>query len=60
MIAEVAANHKIAEMFRQLAQVLTGRSEAKRSKVGMLGAAAAEIPQAIGLGDGVLSRVRKA
>jgi pilus assembly protein CpaE len=32
MIAEVSAGHKSAEMFRQLAQVLTGRSEVKRSR----------------------------
>ena len=32
MIAEVAAGHRAAEMFRQLAQVLTGRSEVKRTK----------------------------
>src|SRR5665811_1437876 len=36
MIAEVSSGHKTAEMFRQLAQVLTGRSEAKRSRGGML------------------------
>ncbi len=36
MIAEVSANHKSAEMFRQLAQVLTGRAEAKRSRGGLL------------------------
>jgi pilus assembly protein CpaE len=36
MIAEVASNHKIAEMFRNLAQVMTGRSEAKKSKTGLL------------------------
>jgi len=36
MIAEVSANHKTAEMFRQLAQVLTGRAEAKRSRGGLL------------------------
>jgi pilus assembly protein CpaE len=35
MIAEVAANHKIADTFRQLAQILTGRSEAKKSKAGL-------------------------
>jgi pilus assembly protein CpaE len=35
MIAEVSANHKSAEMFRQLAQVLTGRAEAKRSRGGL-------------------------
>jgi pilus assembly protein CpaE len=36
MIAEVAGNHKIAEMFRNLAQVMTGRSEAKKSKTSLL------------------------
>lgn len=36
MIAEVSANHKTAEMFRQLAQVLTGRAEAKKKSGGLL------------------------
>jgi pilus assembly protein CpaE len=36
MIAEVSANHKSAEMFRQMAQVLTGRAEAKRASGGLL------------------------
>ena len=36
MIAEVSAGHKTAEMFRQLAQVLTGRAEAKRTRSGLL------------------------
>lgn len=36
MIAEVSAGHKTAEMFLQLAQVLTGRAEAKRPRAGML------------------------
>jgi len=36
MIAEVSAGHKTAEMFRQLAQVLTGRTEAKRPRGGLL------------------------
>lgn len=36
MIAEVSANHKTADMFRQLAQILTGRAEAKRAKGGLL------------------------
>jgi pilus assembly protein CpaE len=31
MIAEVSANHKTAEVFRQFAQILTGRAEPKRS-----------------------------
>lgn len=37
MIAEVAGSHKIADIFRQLAQVLTGRTEAKGASSGMLG-----------------------
>ena len=32
MIAELSANHRTAETFRQLAQLLTGRSESKKSK----------------------------
>ena len=36
MIAEVSANHKTTEMFLQLAQVLTGRAEAKRARSGLL------------------------
>ncbi|MCK9915786.1 pilus assembly protein CpaE [Microbacteriaceae bacterium K1510] len=32
MIAEVSSGHKTADMFRQLAQVLTGRAEAKKSR----------------------------
>jgi pilus assembly protein CpaE len=36
MIAEVSANHKTAEMFRQLAQVLTGRVEAKNARGGLM------------------------
>ncbi len=36
MIAEVSANHKTAEMFRQMAQALTGRTEAKRARGGLL------------------------
>lgn len=35
MIAEVSASHKTAEMFRQLAQILTGRAEAKRARGGL-------------------------
>ncbi|HWK96352.1 MAG TPA: CpaE family protein [Pseudolabrys sp.] len=37
MIAEVAANHKTADLFRQMAQVLTGRAEAKRGRQSLLG-----------------------
>ncbi|HEX5509124.1 MAG TPA: AAA family ATPase [Pseudolabrys sp.] len=36
MIAEVSAKHKSAEMFRLLAQALTGRSEPKASRGGLL------------------------
>jgi pilus assembly protein CpaE len=36
MIAEVAAGHKTAETFRQLAQVLAGRAQAKRPRVNLL------------------------
>jgi pilus assembly protein CpaE len=36
MIAEVSAGHRAAEIFRQLAQVLTGRAEIKKSKAGLL------------------------
>ncbi len=36
MIAELSSSHRAAEMFLQLAQVLTGRSEAKKPKSGLL------------------------
>jgi pilus assembly protein CpaE len=36
MIAEISASHKTSEMFRELAQVLTGRAEVKRSRGGLL------------------------
>ena len=36
MIAEVAAGHRAAQTFRQLAQLLTGRTEAKRSRTALL------------------------
>ena len=36
MIAEVSSGHKTAEMFRQLAQMLTGRAEAKQPRGGLL------------------------
>jgi len=36
MIAEISANHRVAETFRQLAQVLTGRGEAKLSRGSLL------------------------
>jgi pilus assembly protein CpaE len=36
MIAEASAGHRSAETFRQLAQLLTGRSEVKKAKSGLL------------------------
>ena len=36
MIAEFSKSHRVAETFRQLAQVLTGRSEAKKSRSSLL------------------------
>ena len=36
MIAELSASHRAAESFRQLAQLLTGRAETKKSKSGLL------------------------
>jgi len=36
MIAEVAANHRAADTFRHLAQVLTGRGEVKRARATLL------------------------
>jgi pilus assembly protein CpaE len=36
MVAEVSPSHRAAEAFRQLAQQLTGRSEMKKSKGGLL------------------------
>jgi pilus assembly protein CpaE len=36
MIAEVAAGHRTAETFRMLAQVLTGRTAAKKPAGGLL------------------------
>jgi pilus assembly protein CpaE len=35
MIAEIAANHRTAEMFRQLAQRLTGRAESKKQRASL-------------------------
>ncbi|MET0444088.1 MAG: AAA family ATPase [Pseudorhodoplanes sp.] len=37
MIAEVAGNHKVAETFRELAQLLTGRSELKKPSNSLFG-----------------------
>jgi len=36
MIAEISANHRTAETFRQLAQQLTGRAEQKKQRSGLL------------------------
>jgi pilus assembly protein CpaE len=36
MIAEVAAGHRVTEMFLSLAQLLTGRAEAKRPRASLL------------------------
>jgi pilus assembly protein CpaE len=36
MIAELSSNHRVAESLRQLAQVLTGRAEAKKARAGLL------------------------
>jgi len=37
MIAEISANHRTSEMFLQIAQRLTGRSEAKKPRGSLLG-----------------------
>ena len=36
MIAEISAGHRSAELFRHLAQVLTGRTEVKKARPGLL------------------------
>ena len=36
MIAEISSNHRTAEIFRQLAQQLTGRAEQKKQRSGLL------------------------
>jgi len=36
MIAELSSSHKVAEIFRQLAQGLTGRIESKKARSGLL------------------------
>jgi pilus assembly protein CpaE len=36
MIAEVAAGNRTAEIFRRLAQLLTGRTDVKKSRSGLL------------------------
>jgi pilus assembly protein CpaE len=35
MVAEISSSHKTADMFRQLAQVLTGRAEVKRARTSL-------------------------
>ena len=36
MIAEISAGHRTAEVFRQLAQHLTGRAEPKKQRSGLI------------------------
>ena len=36
MIAELSSSHRVAQMFRQLAQQLTGRMESKKSRSSLL------------------------
>ena len=36
MIPELSSSHRSVDLFRQLAQLLTGRTEAKKSKAGLL------------------------
>jgi pilus assembly protein CpaE len=36
MIAELSSSHRIAETFRQLAQAMTGRTDARKAKSGLL------------------------
>ena len=60
MIAELSSSHRVAETFRQLAQVLTGRSETKKARPGLLSPLLDKLlkRRASRLGD--QSRVRKA
>ena len=48
MVAEVSSNHKTAQMFLQLAQVLTGRAEVKRSRSGLLTPLLAKLKKRLG------------
>ena len=48
MVAEVSSKHKTAQMFLQLAQVLTGRAEAKRSRSGLLTPLLAKLTKRLG------------
>jgi pilus assembly protein CpaE len=36
MIAEISSGHRTAELFRQIAQQLTGKSELKKQRSGLL------------------------
>jgi pilus assembly protein CpaE len=45
MIAEISSSHRTAEIFRQLAQVLTGRAEAKRQRRTLLSPLLAKLRQ---------------
>jgi pilus assembly protein CpaE len=36
MIAELSSSHRAADIFRQLAQSLTGRMESKKARSGLL------------------------
>ena len=49
MIAELSSSHRTAEMFRQLAQVLTGRSETKKAKSSLLIATPRQVDEAFGV-----------
>jgi pilus assembly protein CpaE len=48
MVAEVSSNHKTAQIFLQLAQVLTGRAEVKRSRSGLLTPLLAKLKKRLG------------
>jgi pilus assembly protein CpaE len=52
MIAEVSSGHKTAETFRQLAQVLTGRTEAKRARGSLLSPLLAKLKKRAGRSPG--------
>jgi len=48
MVGEVSPGHKTAEMFRQLAQMLTGRAETKRARGGLLSPLLAKLTKRAG------------
>ena len=48
MVDEVSSNHKTAQTFLQLAQVLTGRAEVKRSRSGLLTPLLAKLTKRLG------------